>query len=47
MGDAQRKSKNNFIRNGEQKFLKSMEERGFNILSGKTRRDWDGEFTYI
>lgn len=42
-----RKSKDETIGNGGRKFLEKMWNKGLDILNGKTKGDWEGEFTCI
>ncbi|EZA59688.1 hypothetical protein X777_16573, partial [Ooceraea biroi] len=42
-----RKSKNKIIGNGGKEFLGIIQEKGWHILNGKTKGDWEGEYTYI
>lgn len=42
-----RSSKDKIIGNGGRKFMELMQERSFSIMNGKTRGDWEGEYTYV
>lgn len=45
--DIRKKSRDKTIGNGERKFMEIMQERGSSVLKGKTKGDWEGEYTYM
>lgn len=42
-----RKSKDKTIGNGGRKFVEWIQEKGWYILNGRTKGDWEGEYTYV
>lgn len=42
-----KESKDKVIRENGRKFIDVIEERSWYILNGRTKGDWEGEFTYI
>ena len=46
-GERVRCSKNKTIGNGGKKFIEWLQEKGWHILNGATKDDWEGEYTYV
>lgn len=46
-GGIQRKSKDKTVGNGSSSFMEILQGEGFNVLNGRTKGDWEGEYTYV
>jgi len=43
----QRRSKDKTVGNGGRNMIRWIEEKGWNLLNGTVKGDWEGEFTYV
>lgn len=46
-GDKERNSKDKCVSKDERMLIEWMQEKGWYILNGTCRGDWDGEYTYV